>query len=116
MTESVFFAICIIFALVGVYYISESIYRYFLCERNCKDIYTVIYHFESEDTLPDKVYTAMLTSSYRTFGKREVYVVDRDFSHHIKLKCQLITSSMGTVHFIKREELRRIYKINVSDD
>lgn len=116
MSESIFYAIGITLALVGLYYISESIYKYFLCERNCSDIYTVIYHFDSEDTLPDKVYTAMLTATYMTFGKRSVYVVDNEFSHHIKLKCQLITGDMGTVHFIKREELRRLYKINGSDD
>ena len=76
----------------------------------------MIYHFESEDTLPDKVYTAMLTSTYMPFGKREVYVVDTEFSHHVKLKCQLLTGDMGTVYFIKREELKGLYKINVCDD
>ncbi len=116
MSEGIFYAIGTILALAGLYYISDSIYKYFLCERNCKDVYTVIYHFEDEYTLPDKVYTAMLTSTYMPFGKRSVYVVDAEFSHHIKLKCQLITADMGTVHFIKREELRVLYKINVSDD
>ncbi len=116
MLNAIFYAVGTIFALVGLYYISESIYRYFLCERNCKDVYTVIFHFDSEETLPDKVYTAMLSSTYDPFGKRSVYVVDAEFSHHIKLKCQLITADMGTVHFIKREELRTLYKINLSDD
>ena len=116
MSETFFYAIGTILALTGLYYISENIYKYFLCERNCRDVYTVIYHFEDETTLPDKVYTAMLASTYTPFGKRSVYVVDAEFSHHIKLKCQLITSDMGTVHFIKREELRRLYKINASDD
>ena len=116
MSEAIFYSVATIFALAGLYYISESIYRYFLCERNCKDVYTVIYHFEDEDTLPDKVYTAMLTSTYAPFGKRSVYVVDAEFSHHIKLRCQLITADMGTVHFIKREELKGLYKINSSDD
>lgn len=116
MIESVFYAVCIILALTGLYYVAESIYRYFLCERNCRDVYTVIYHFENENTLPDKVYTAMLTSTHMPLGKRSVYVVDAEFSDHIKLKCQLITGDMGTVHFIKREELRGLYKINASDD
>lgn len=116
MSESIFYAIGITLALVGLYHISESVYRYFLCERNCSDIYTIIYHFESEETLPDKVYTAMLTSAHLPFGKRAVYVVDSGFSHHIRLKCQLITADMGTVHFIKREELKSLYKINLCDD
>lgn len=116
MSESVFYAIGITLSLVGLYHISESIYRYFLCERNCSDIYTVIFHSESEDTLPDKVYSAMLMTSYLPFGKRAIYVVDSDFSHHIRLKCQLITADMGTVHFIKREELKSLYKINLCDD
>lgn len=116
MSEAFFYAIGTILALAGLYYISESIYKYFLCERNCNDVYTVIYHFEDEDTLPDKVYTAMLTSTYMPLGKRSVYVVDAEFSHHIKLKCQLITADMGTIYFIKREELRGLYKINACDD
>ena len=116
MIETVFYAVCITLALVGLYYIFDSIYRYFLCEKNCKDIYTVIFHFDQEEFLPDKVYTAMLSATHMPFGKRSVYVVDADFSYHIKLHCQLITSAMGTVHFIKREELRRLYKINTSDD
>lgn len=116
MSETIFYAIGITLALVGLYHISERFYRYFLCERNCRDIYTVIYHSGAEETLPDKVYTAMLTSDYLPFGKRSVYVVDSGFSHHIRLRCQLITSDMGTVHFIKREELKSLYKINLCDD
>lgn len=116
MSESLFYSFCLIFALVGLYYAFESLYCHFLCERNCKDIYTVIYHFEDEETLPDKVYSAMLLSRHSSFGKRQVYVVDRSFSEHIKLKCQLITKEMGTVHFIKREDLRALYKINAGND
>lgn len=116
MWETILYSLGLILSLVGLYYIAESLYRYFLCERNCKNIYTVIYHFESEETLPDKVYSAMLMSTYQPFGKREVYVVDADFSHHIRLKCHLITGDMGTVHFIKREQLKSLYKINLCDD
>ena len=116
MSESVFYAFCLIFALVGLYYAFESLYCYFLCERNCRNIYTVIYHFEEEESLPDKVYSAMLLSRHNSFGKRQVYVIDSEFSDNIKLKCQLITKEMGTVHFIKREELRVLYKINTDSD
>lgn len=116
MSEAIFYAFCLIFAVMGLSYTIESLYCYFLCERNCDNIYTVIFHFEDEESLPDKVYSAMLLSRYNTFGKRDVYVVDAEFSHHIKLKCQLITKDMGTVHFIKREDLKVLYKINCSND
>ena len=116
MSESLFYAFCIIFSLIGLYYVFERAYRHFMCERNCSYIFTVIYHFEEEEYLPDKVYSAMLLSEYMPFGKREIYVVDSEFSHHIKLKCQLITKEMGTVHFIKREDLKVLYKINGHSD
>ena len=116
MLESVFYAFCLIFALLGLYYVSDSLYRHLLCERNCKDIYTVIFNFEDDELLPDKVYSAMLLSSYLPFGKRKVYVIDSGQPEHIKLKCNLITADMGTVHFIKKEDLNGLYKINASDD
>ncbi len=116
MSESLFYALCLIFALIGLYYVFERLYRHFMCERNCRDIYTVIFHFDEEEYLPDKVYSAMLMSDYLTLGKRKVYVIDSEFSDHIKLRCQLITKDMGTVHFIKRDELRVLYKINTDSD
>ena len=116
MAESILCAIGTILALCGLYYVSEKLYKYFMCERNSRDIYTVIFHFEQEEYLPDKVYTAMLLSEYQPFGKREVYVIDNSFSHHIKLRCQLISAEMGTVHFISASELRFLYKINVDND
>lgn len=116
MLQSVFCAFTLIFALLGLYYAFDSLYRYFLCERNCKDIYTVIFNFEEDEFLPDKVYSAMLTATYVPFGKRKVYVVDMGLPDHIKLKCNIITADMGTVHFIKREDLKSLYKINVCDD
>ena len=58
----------------------------------------------------------MLLSEYRPFGKREIYVVDGGFSNHIRLRCQLITADMGTVHFISASELRFLYKINSDND
>lgn len=116
MAESVLCAIGTILALFGLYYLSERLYKYFMCERNSRDIYTVLFHFENEEYLPDKVYTAMLLSEYKPFGKREVFVADNGFSHHIKLRCQLITADMGTVHFISTAELRSLYKINTDND
>jgi hypothetical protein len=116
MAESAVCAIGVVFALCGLYYVTERLYKYFMCEKNSKDIYTVIFHFEEEEHLPDKVYTAMLMSEYKSFGKREIYVVDNNFSHHIRLRCQLITAEMGTVHFISYRELRFLYKINSDND
>ena len=87
-----------------------------MCERSSQDIYTVVFHFEDEEYLPDKVYTAMLLSEYKPFGKRNVYVADTGFSDHIKLKCQLITAGMGTVHFTENSDLRLLYKINTDND
>lgn len=116
MFESVFCAFLIVLALLGLYYVSQGIYKHFLCEKNCKDIYTVIFNFHEDELLPDKVYSAMLTATYLPFGKRRVFVVDSGLPDHIKLKCNLITADMGTVHFIRREDLRSLYKNNVSDD
>lgn len=116
MIQSVFYAFFGIFALLGLYYAFDSLYRHILCERNCKDIYTVIFHFEEDEFLPDKVYSAMLLAAYVPFGKRKVYVVDTGLPDHIKLKCNLITADMGTVHFIRKEDLKSLYKINSCDD
>ena len=116
MSESVFFAICLIFALIGIYYVTESLYRYLMCQKHCESIYTLVYHFQDEETLPDKVYSAMLSISYQHFGKREVYVVDTGFSYHIKLRCQLITHDMGKVYFVRREDVKSLYKINCDND
>ena len=112
MSESVLYSFGIILALVGLYYLSEKLYKYFMCERNSEGVYTVIFHFGEDENLPDKVYSAMLLSEYKTFGKRDVYVVDMGFPDYIRLKCQLLTADMGTVHFIKGEDLRGLYKIN----
>ena len=116
MAESVLCATGTILALIGLYYLTERLYKYFMCEKNSRDIFTVVFHFEDEAFLPDKIYTAMLLTEYKPFGKREVFVVDTGFSHHIKLRCQLITSDMGTVHFVKGEDLRGLYKINADRD
>ena len=74
-------------------------------------------------TLNNRVYEveveagqAMLLSEYKSFGKREVFVADNGFSHHIKLRCQLITADIGTVHFISPAELSGLYKINTDND
>ena len=116
MFQSVFCALTMIFALLGLYYVFDNLFRYFLCERNCQDIYTVIFNSDEDDFLPDKVYSAMLTATYMPSGKRKVYVVDSGIPEHIKLKSSLITADMGTVHFIKREDLKGLYKFNASDD
>ena len=116
MFQSVFCALTMIFALLGLYYVFDNLFRYFLCERNCKDIFTVIFNSDEDEFLPDKVYSAMLTATYMPSGKRKVYVVDSGIPEHIKLKSSLITADMGTVHFIKREELKSLYKINLCDD
>ena len=116
MLESLFYAVCTLFSLIGLYNVFKSIYKYFMCKRYDEGIYTVIFHFEDEDFLPDKVYSALFLTEYRTFGKREVYVIDRNYSENVKRKCQLIVGDMGKVNFIKREELRRIYKINADND
>ena len=116
MAESILCALGTILALCGLYYVTERLYKHFMCERNSRNIYTVVFHFEDEEYLPDKVYTAMLLSEYRPFGKREIYVVDGGFSNHIRLRCQLITADMGTVHFISASELRFLYKINSDND
>ena len=115
MAESVVYALGIIFALTGLYYISEQLYKYFMCERNADGIYTVIFHFDEDERLPDKVYSAMLLSEYKSFGKREVYVIDTGFPDYIKLKCRLLTADMGTVHFIKGEDLRGLYKFSADN-
>ena len=116
MAESILCALGTILALMGLYYLTERIYKHFMCLRNAQDIYTVIFHFENEDFLPDKVYTAMLMSEYSPFGKREIYVIDSNFSNNVKLKCQLITANMGTVHFITPADLKGLYKINTDSD
>ena len=112
MSESVLYSFGIILALAGLYYLSERIYKYFMCERNSEGVYTVIFHFGEDENLPDKVYSAMLLSEYKTFGKRDVYVVDTGFPDFVKLRCKLLTGDMGMVHFIKGEDLRGLYKIN----
>ena len=112
MSESVFYALVTIFALAGLYFVSERIYKYFMCEKNCDDIYTVIFHFDEDESLPDKVYSAMLLTEYKSFGKREVYVIDTGFPDYIRLRCKLLTGNMGTVHFIKSEDLRGLYKFS----
>ena len=112
MSESVFYALVTILALAGLYYITEKLYKYFMCEKNSEGIYTVIFHFDEDERLPDKVYSAMLLTEYKSFGKREVYVIDTGFPDYIKLRCKLLTGDMGTVHFIKSEDLRGLYKIN----
>ena len=112
MSESVLYSFAIILALAGLYYVTERLYKYFMCEKNSEGIYTVIFHFGEFQQLPDKVYSAMLLTEYKTFGKREVYVVDTGFPDYIKLRCKLLTGDMGTVHFIKGEDLRGLYKIN----
>ena len=110
MSESFFYALGTILALAGLYYVSERLYKHFMCEKNCNGIYTVIFHFDEDEYLPDKVYSAMLLTEYKSFGKREVYVMDTGFPDYIKLRCKLLTGDMGTVHFIKSEDLRGLYK------
>ena len=112
MSESVFYGIGTILALTGLYYICESIYKHFMCDRNSQGIYTVIFHSGEDELLPDKVYSAMLLSEHSSFGKRKVYVIDSGFPDYIILRCKLIVGDMGTVHFIKEEDLTGLYKIN----
>ena len=112
MSESVLYAFGVILALTGLYYISERIYKHFMCEKNARGIYTVIFHFDEDEQLPDKVYSAMLLSEYKSFGKRDVYVFDTGFPDYIKLRCKLLSADMGKVHFIKSEDLRGLYKIS----
>lgn len=116
MLESLFCAFCTLLALFGLYHVFEGVYKYFMCKKNYDGIYTVIFHFEEEYLLPDKVYSALFLTEYRTLGKREVYVIDRNYSENTKLKCKLIVGDMGRVHFIKSEDLRGIYKINADND
>ena len=111
MAEALFYSLGLIFAITGLYFAFEKLYKYLMCERNGDGIYTVIFHFEDCEALPDKVYSAMLLGEYGSFGNREVYVVDTGFPDYIRLRCQLIVGDMGTVHFIKGEDLRGLYKI-----
>lgn len=112
MLEALLYSLGILVFLFGLCHLAESVYKYFMCKKNYEGIYTVIFHFEDEYLLPDKVYSALLLTEYKTFGKRDVYVIDRDYEENIKLKCKLLAGDMGTVHFVKAEDLRRIYKIN----
>lgn len=116
MLQSLFYALCTLLALFGLYHLFENIYKYFMCKKNYEGIYTVVFHFEEEYQLPDKVYSALFLTEYKSFGKREVYVIDRNYTENTKLKCQLLAGDMGKVHFIKSEDLRGIYKININND
>lgn len=116
MLDSFLYALGILVFLFGLYHLFENIYKYFMCRKNYEGIYTVIFHFEAEELLPDKVYSALFLTGYKSFGNRDVYVIDRDYEENTKLKCKLLAGDMGTVHFIKIEDLRRIYKINSNND
>ena len=116
MLESLFYALCTLLALFGIYHVFDGVYKYLMCKRNDEGIYTVIFHFDEEYLLPDKVYSALLLTEYKTLGKREVYVIDRNYSENTKIKCRIIVGDMGRVHFIKSEDLRGIYKINTDND
>ena len=56
MSESVLYAFGVILALTGLYYISERIYKHFMCEKNARGIYTVIFHFDEDEELVDDEY------------------------------------------------------------
>ena len=116
MLQSLFCALCTLLSLFGLYHVFEGLYKYFMCKKNYDGIYTIIFHFDEEYLLPDKVYSALLLTEYKTLGKRDVYVIDTGFQENTKLKCKLLSGDMGTVHFIKCEDLRRIYKINSNND
>ena len=115
MSEALLYSLGLIFAVTGLYFAFESLYKHLMCDRNSDGIYTVIFHFEDNELLPDKVYSAMLLTEYKSFGKREVYVVDTGFPDYIRLRCQLIVGDMGTVHFIRSEDLRGLYKIKADN-
>ena len=116
MLQSLFYALCTLLSLFGLYHVLEGIYKYFMCKKNYDGIYTIIFHFEEEELLPDKVYSALFLTEYKTLGKREVFVIDIGYPPHIKLKCKLLAGDMGKVHFIKSEDLRGIYKFNINND
>ena len=116
MLQSLFYAFCTVLSLFGLYHVLEGIYKYFMCKKNYEGIYTVIFHFDDEYLLPDKVYSALFLTQYQTFGKRDVYVIDTGYEENTKLKCKILAGDMGTVHFIKSEDLRRIYKFNTDSD
>ena len=116
MSESLFYACFFLTALFGLYHIFEGIYKYFMCKKNQDGIYTIIYHTEDEELLADKVYSALLLTGYKTFGNREVYVIDNSFSRHTKLKCSLLAGDLGKVQFINSDELCFLYKIKADND
>ncbi len=111
MRDAVFCSINLIFCLAGLFSVIWHIFCHIMCKKDCRDIITVVMS-NNHSELPDKVYTAMLLSRHRNFGKRDVFVIDTDIPSHIKILCRTCAENMGKVHFVTQKEISDIFQNN----
>lgn len=79
-----------------------------MCEKDCKEIFTVVCCKNHSD-LPDKVYSGLMLSRYHPLGRRDIIVVDTGIPEHIKILCEACAENLGTVYFISHKEVSEIF-------
>ncbi len=116
MLQSLFHGFCLIFVIIGIFFLLSCVYTLLLCKKSCTGVFTVIYCDEDEALLADKVYTACYLAKYMVLGSRNVYVVDKGISPCTKRHCREIISGIGRVHFISENELCHLSELNENND